>query len=510
MPFIVGRAAREHDLYTRFKDFVTGVGFIGRASYSGVGNGRLIDPRLPDLSLSGEVYTLTCEAVSDKGGAFSVVSSTRGVLPDADVNRVYLDPRVQFYLDFGSVNFELNDQFTLRFVEYSASSKPKFTELRAAVGTLTETITFTCTTAGQAAIPGVQPSVGAVFSVSGTNSGAHGACTQGEPYTCPVLSCVIGMGDTGNVGQQFALGDTLKVHTTASDLKALGQHWVTQRDPKRDPALQFGVQIPASDSEWIFKGPGLAGTDEILVGIRRTWNNGAGNAAWELAGMRGYAPGLTYNEQPSVLPANRRPNLLMWSGELPYWISVTGRKITLKIRNNTYFMDLYMGLGIPWGSPKYQPYFLCIGGSAGDNENNWTSLSVDNSNYWGARCIGYDQSSMQVMNREGAWQGHLVRGNNSRGDGMAGGWVSSNNTAVWPYRGNGMQAVRENLDGSTPLYPVTLTPDMGELEGIMAFSGFGNIQPEDLVWQASTGKKYVVGINTYRNSLEDFSGMELI
>lgn len=37
MPYIVGRAAREHDLYTRLKDFMTGVGFIGRATIPGQG-----------------------------------------------------------------------------------------------------------------------------------------------------------------------------------------------------------------------------------------------------------------------------------------------------------------------------------------------------------------------------------------------------------------------------------------------------------------------------------------
>ena len=111
MPYIIGRAAREHDLYTRLKDFVTGVGFIGRAYFTGVGNGRLIDPRLPDLSLAGETLTLTCEAVATRGGSFGVVSSARGTLQDADVNKVYADSRVQFYLDFGSTDFALGDTF---------------------------------------------------------------------------------------------------------------------------------------------------------------------------------------------------------------------------------------------------------------------------------------------------------------------------------------------------------------------------------------------------------------
>lgn len=511
MPFIVGRAAREHDLYTRLKDFVTGVGWIGRAYFTGTGNGRLCDMRLPDLSLAGENYTITCEAVAQFGGSFGVVSSSRGTLTDAECNKVYADPRVQFYLDFGSTDFALGDVFQLKFIDYSAPAKPKFTALAGGVGTKTETITLTCTTAGQAAIPSVQPEIPAVFSVVGSASGALGSYTQGQAFASGQINFTLDRGDTANGSIQFAVSDTIVVHTTQNELTAIGQQWTTQRDPKQASSLQFGVTIPDNDSEWIVKGPGLSGTDEIVVGIRRSWSNSGGYAAWELAGTRGYAPGLSYNEQPNILPATRRPNLLVWSGEVTYWLSVTGRKITLKVRNNTYYMDMYLGLGTPWGSPKYQPYFLCVGGSSGDEEGNWTSLSVPNSNYWAPRATSSDRSAMQVMNRDGNWQGHLVRANNSRlDDWNGGGWINSQNPSVWPYRGNGMQQVRENLDGSTPLFPVTLIPDMGELEGIMAFSGFGNIQPEDLVRDPTTGKKYVVGTNTYRNSTEDFMGMELI
>lgn len=511
MPFIVGRAAREHELYTRLKDFVTGVGWIGRSYFTGSGNGKLIDMRLPSLALAGETLTITCEAIATKGGSFGVVSSARGTLADAECNKVYLDPRVQFYLDFGSTDFALNDVFQLKFIDYSAPAKPKLTALKAEVGTKTETVTLTCTTAGLATIPGVQVQAPAVFSVVGSVSGNLGNYTQGTDFSSTAVSFTLDRGDVANATIQFALGETITIHTTQNELTAVGQQWTTQRDPKQAAGNQFGVPIPENDSEWIFKGPGLSGTDEILCGIRRSWSNSAGTAAWELAGMRGYGPGLTYNEQANILPSNRRPNLLMWSGELTYWLSVTGRKITLKVRNNTYYMDLYLGLGIPWGSPKYQPYFLCIGGSSGDEEGNWTNLSVANSNYWAPRCSTFDRSPMQVLNRDGNWQGHLVRANNGRGDSWSeGGWINSNSPSVWPYRGNGMQKVRENLDGSTPLFPVTLIPDMGELEGIMAFSGYGNVQPEDLVWMPTNGKKYVVGTNTYRNSTEDFMGMELI
>ena len=500
MPYIIGRAAREHELYERLKAFVTGVGFLGRATFSGAGNGSLIDPRLLDLA-SGETYTLTCNGAAPRGGSFTVVGSVRGNLPVALVNQVYVDPKIQFCLDMGSTDFALGDQFTLKFVEYSAQAKPKISSLSPTVGTVTEEITLTCNKAGTAV-------AGAEFSVAGSVSGDHGTLVQGQEFTCPVLRLTLDLGDLANVSLRFAVGDTVKIHTTQNPLRATGQHWAIRRDPKQVPGTQFGVPIPASDSEIILQGPGLAGADEILVGIRRSWS--AAGASWELAGMRGYAAGLTYNEQPNILPLNRRPRLLMWTGQLPYWISVTGRRITVKIRNNTYYMDLYLGLGIPWGSPKYQPYFLCIGGSSGNSETLWTSLAVENCNYWAARANSEAGSSMQVLNRAGAWQGHLSRTNNARDGWAGGGLVNSAENGIWPYRVNAMSKLRENLDGSTPLLAVTLTPDMGELEGVMAVSGYGNIQPEDIILQSSTGRRFVVGTNTYRNSQEDFSATELV
>jgi hypothetical protein len=330
-------------------------------------------------------------------------------------------------------------------------------------------------------------------------------------FSSTAASFTLDRGDITNAAQQFSLGDTFTLHTTQNELAALGQQWTQLRSVDNGGLIQFGQNIPASSTEWIIKGPGLAGTDEIVVGIRRFWSTSpAGLAYWELAGLRGYAGGLTYNEQPGILPAASRPNLTQWSGELPYWISVTGRKITIKIRNNTYYMDAYLGLGIPWGSPKYQPYFLCVGGSAGAGETNWTSLSVSNSNYWGARAETAATSPLQVLNRSGSWQGYRARANNSRLDAWyGGGWVNSGEPNLWPFRGNGMAGVRGNLDGSSPLLPITCLPDLGEIEGLFAVSGSGNVQPEDIIWQPLSGKKYVVGTNTYRNSPEDFAALEL-
>ena len=510
MAYIVGVASREFDLYQRFKDFVSGVGFFGRAYYTGTGNGKVQDIRCPNIAHAGESYTMSCVSTAVRGGSFGVISSARGTLPDYEINKVYVDARTQFYMDFGTSDFQAGDTVTLKFAEYSAAGKPKLLAVTPKIDSLSEIITLTCTSAGVHEIPVTQTEVPAQFSVVGDASGAMGTYVQGQPFSNARIAFTLDRGDVTSAGIQFEIGDTVKIHTTQNKVKAANAHWEVLREPDGAPLEQFGYVVPASDSELILKGKGLSGTDEIFVGVRRSWSTGAAIANWELTGARGYSPGMTYNEQPVTIPAGRRPYLSMWSGDIPYWISVTSRKITITIRNNTYYSAAYLGLGIPWGSPKNQSYFLVIGGSNGGRYPDWTTLAPDNSNYWGARADHGNYSSCQALWRDGSWQGHLARPSNSRGQAWSDTWTNSSSPSIWPFRGNGMREVRENLDGSVAALPVTLYPDLGELDGIYAISGYGGVQPEDIVYQPTTGKRFVAVTNTYRNSTEDFSMMELI
>lgn len=485
MPYIVGAAANPTDFYFRLKHFILGVGFIGQASFTGVGNGKLIDIRLPNIAYAGEKYMLNCDTVSPYGGSFGVVSSVRGTLLDTNVNSVYRDPGIEFYIDFGSTNFAVNDKFEIKIAEYSALSKPPLNQLAAGIQTKTEVITLTCTSAGQALIPTVQPAVAAEFSVVGSVTGSMGTYVQGNALTHPAIRLTLDRGDVSSVSEQYSVGDTIKIYTTANELTLINQQWETLRE--------FG-SAGSQDLEWIFKGKGLAGDDEIICSIL---------SGMVLSGQRGYAPGLTHSEQPGQMPFNRRPSLGLWGGVIPYWISVTGRRIVIKTRSNTYYMDAYMGLGIPWGSPKYQPYMLCVGGS--QKGANWATAAAGNTNYWSAGWFslgagqnqGEVESQMQAMDRDGNWQGWVT--------GYSTGSVSTHQRFIWP-TWQGMAIVGLDLDGGSPLYPITLGPDLGQLDGIYATVGFS--ASEDIIWNASAGKKYVVTALNWRTS--PFAAMELV
>lgn len=57
---------------------------------------------------------------------------------------------------------------------------------------------------------------------------------------CCVLT--LDLGDLANVSLRFAVGDTVKIHTTQNPLRATGQHWAIRRDPKQVQVLSLVCQ----------------------------------------------------------------------------------------------------------------------------------------------------------------------------------------------------------------------------------------------------------------------------
>jgi len=489
MAFIIGQAKNTTDFYQRLKNFILGKGFFGQATFSGAGTGKLIDFRCLDLANADEVYTVVCETAEHLGGGFDIISSLRGNLFDTMVNQTYNDPRVQFYLDFGAVDFTAGDTFTLRFADYAGVSKGRLSLVDPGVEAKTETITLTCTAAGQREIPSTQPWLPAEFSVSGSVSGGMASYSQGTLFSNNIIKFTIDSGDKLEPAAVYQVGDIVRIYTTRNPVREADMHWETLSQ------LQNASGV---DTQWIFKGRGNAGTDEIFLSMNFQ------NSQITLGGARGYSPGLTLNEQPGALLS--RPVLPLYATVegLPYWVSVTGRRINVKVRNNTYYHDAYMGLGIPWGSPRYQPYLLCVGGCKASA----LSISVDNSNYWNAQSSSSTGnyaglSGMQVMHRDGSWQGHVAGRNGSYES------VTSGENVVWPYYQQNNSNIGKNLDGSHTLLPICMFPDQGELDGVFSVPGLGyGSLPEDLIWNPATGKKYIVTPDTYK--VTPFQAMELI
>jgi len=265
------------------------------------------------------------------------------------------------------------------------------------------------------------------------------------------------------------------------------------------------VALKDADGELILQGEGLAGLDEIFVGIKTYYDAPGDYYNWRLQGYTGYSAGLTFDTQPGAITTevsqNYCPRLCLWNSSIPYWFIANGRRFIVIAKVSTVYQVLYMGFIRAYATPGQYPYPLAIGGSSNaQSGNRWSIQNAVNvgacpmpvGNYAGT-------ATLRLRDQSGAWQG--IR----------------NNTGVlytWPYAGSGLSAahanpetIREGIDGTYPLLPVILhssspTQIYGELEGIFHVSGFNNAA-ENLVVDSGSDEHLVVqdvyrtGINNY-------------
>ena len=498
MAFIFGVATQEADLYRTFRNFITGCATPGSWLFSGAGDGQLNNLIFPAASTAiYETITLTCVSAAARGGTFGVVGSSSGTLPDAVVGAVYKQPQIEFYLDFGPDDFQVGDQFVITAATRPTGT-PGFSYFRPLAGSVTETITLTCTSAGQRLIPGVQPFIPADFSVSGSVSGSLPALTQGVAYTSAVAAILLAKDEASET--QYTVGQTLTYKTTINPLKAVNQHWETLRQTKAPAATQFGVATPDVDTQLILRGRGLSGTDSVYWGMTRGWSDAESFAYWVSHGMAGYVPTLSIIEQPSVQggQTGHRPAHTFWGLAVPYVIIASGRCFKLITRSNIYYSQSYAGLFLPSTLPKYYGYPMFVGGTGDSRSLMWSSLSDDRSSFWNYQGGG-EGGSAWVLSESLTWEAIL---------GTSGGSRRITSNRVEPYSVDTVYDLRDNLDGTVPAFQVQLCPNRGFLDGVYAVPGRDGRQPEEVMVMRD-GKRMLVSQNHHRSGFADFCAFTL-
>jgi hypothetical protein len=109
--------------------------------------------------------------------------------------------------------------------------------------------------------------------------------------------------------------------------------------------------VPGPPAELVLQGPGLAGTDQINVGILSEAGADYGN--WKLRGFVGWNPAQTFDGQYN--PSGTFYALLMASA-MPYWIVANGRRIVMVAKTGTYYEMMHLGLFLPYATPGQYPY----------------------------------------------------------------------------------------------------------------------------------------------------------
>lgn len=152
-------------------------------------------------------------------------------------------------------------------------------------------------------------------------------------------------------------------------LVATGQNWTV--------AWQH-----ASNPELVLQGPGLSGSDQVLVGLRRRDNAlSFGESVIDLTGMIGVIPSATgYNGHIGNLPIP--PLFFLDQNPMQYWIVANGRRFVVVLRISTIYQAAYAGLFLPYANPAVYPMPLFIGGVRGSAAEG-TAAAVDTWR-WGA------------------------------------------------------------------------------------------------------------------------------
>lgn len=261
--------------------------------------------------------------------------------------------------------------------------------------------------------------------------------------------------ETGTATDHDDLLDKLIAFLT-TDL-ASGQLWTVLADQTEDG--QRCVYL---------HGPGLAGTDNIYVGIRVLTDDDGIVYHWELRGMAGYTSGAAFEEQVGVSSAYYMP---MYKTSMTYHFFATGRHFKVAaLVESTVWANCYAGFILPYALPSEFPYPIFIGANSPLSTEQYNSEASTYRAFWqpGTRITGgYGGCGLRFVS--GEWLQIAIDGTGK----------------VWPYYNN-VLPMAENIDGTQNIIPTIIyTTDwsgvvLGELDGVGYVSGH-NTTPGDTI-----------------------------
>ena len=241
-------------------------------------------------------------------------------------------------------------------------------------------------------------------------------------------------------------------------------------------------------------GTGLAGLDEIHVGIETYEDSVNGRYNWDMAGAWGWRAGRTLAMQP-MSSGNELANIYLWNAAIPYWMVATPRRIIVVAKvSNTYQMA-YLGLLTPPATDAQYPYPLLVAGT-----------------YYG-KAYNYSNPSQNSFWNTGSYQCARI----SMPGGVWGSISSNASTASNPT----VEAVSANFssrnamltapDGSYLMEQLYLaekynTSILGALEGLFRVSGYNN-SAENII--TAEGVNYMVFPDVAKSSYGDYCAMRL-
>lgn len=316
-------------------------GQLNEDSYSGTGNGAIKRLAVMATNVPKETWTITCTTAATDGGIFSVVGSTSGAQANATVGTFYDNGIISFLIQDGSVDFAVNDAFTLSTTNgirtlyddaYSGTGNGEVLDM-ALLDEVTETWTLTCTAAA---------TNGGTFSVTGSTSGAQAAATVGTPYDNGIVQFLIQDGTT-----DFAVNDEFTLEAIAQELP-LADRWVVERwDDTSD------------NYELYLKGPGTVGVGSVYCNFKTVQNVSSDYYNLAFTTAQGFVSSSTWEDQPN----SNAKSCLLWDFNIPYWLRISPRQISFAVDVESKYDFGIVGFYNPYFDPTQYPYAACQFGS---------------------------------------------------------------------------------------------------------------------------------------------------
>lgn len=361
--------------------------------------------------------------------------------------------------------------------------------------TVAENWTVTCTTGGGDGV--------AVFSVTGSVSGAQASLTVGTEYSNDYLTMLMKDGPTN-----FAVSDEFTFSMVANSITA-GQEWTELKYTpgiNGSEAINNGMNVNpdgAEDAvyanELYLKAPGLSAADEIFINFNTFYDEPADYYNISFAGATGFETLDNFNNQPGK---GSGASMALWQFQIPYWIVADGRRVIISCKVSTNYMSAYCGFILPYATPTEYPYPLYIGGPYAENTGiRWSNESHNHRSF-------FDPTYGYIYTIEGTWL--LVRNKVS----SSGNEVDQNTTNVWPYNSSNSQinVVRQSPGDVYPMLPMIIHTSSnggnvyGELSGAFWCPGFANASENSIT---ISSVEYVVFQDVYRSGNLDYCAIKM-
>lgn len=294
---------------------------------------------------------------------------------------------------------------------------------------------------------------------------------------------------------------------------------------RRIAMLNGSEIVNSAETQSILKGPGLAGADEIFVGFSSYRKVSTSEYVLIVHGFTGFLPTeQSILKQPGVIPYGQ-PLVALWDAPMPFWFTLSGRRITGVFKVSTVYMGFYAGFILPYATPSQYPYPLAVGGSLCEGGIDTNQLKYSNSTaytgvftmpssktYSGFLGSELYQSTLSILRPGAIWGSAANRFSNGVLSRDAAIRVSPQCDWVEPLFQYRWKPCGENVGGGYTLWPHIIQQALpsprvmfGELDGTKQVSGKNNATEND---GTVDGIPYVIFQNTFRNGQTEFWALE--